>query len=146
MGPPAPPRMAATSMSKTWPWLACQVRRSRAAVRAGFDRIWEYACMCILWMDEIHFSPPKTPWNDDSPVNTNRQCFPKVSWVMPDFVHPPYGCGSKPMVRFLCFRCTPISEPISGDWDVHWGYGILTHGQNTWDLSPCLLKGRAFLS
>ena len=27
-------------------------------------------------------------------------------------------------------RCTPIVEPfLVGDWDVHCGYGILTHGQ-----------------
>ena len=33
----------------------------------------------LLWMDEIHFAPPKKPWNDDSPVNTNKQWFPMVS-------------------------------------------------------------------
>ena len=27
----------------------------------------------ILWMDEMHFAPPKKPWNDDSPVNTNKR-------------------------------------------------------------------------
>ena len=33
----------------------------------------------ILWIDEIHFAPPQTPWNDDSPVNTNKQWFPMHS-------------------------------------------------------------------
>ena len=33
-------------------------------------------CLVVLWMDEIHFAPPKKPWNDDSPVNTNKQWFP----------------------------------------------------------------------
>ena len=36
---------------------------------------------------------------------------------------PPRGCGSKPMVPFWG-RCLYFS----GDWDVHWGYGLLTHG------------------
>ena len=34
------------------------------------------------------------------------------------------GCGSTPMVPFCC-RCT---THFSGDWDVHWQYGLLTHG------------------
>ena len=40
-----------------------------------------------------------------------------------------YGCGSKPMVPFWG-RCTThqIWSISSGDWDVHWGYGLLTHG------------------
>ena len=42
-----------------------------------------------LWMDGIHFAPPKRPWKDDSPVNAKRG-FP---WFPTDagFVHPPYG-------------------------------------------------------
>ena len=32
-----------------------------------------------LWVDEIHFAPPKKPWNDDSPVSTSKQWFPMVS-------------------------------------------------------------------
>ena len=31
--------------------------------------------LVILWMDEIHFAPPKKPWNGDSPVNTKKQWF-----------------------------------------------------------------------
>ena len=30
-----------------------------------------------------------------------------------------YGCGSKPMPSLVHF---------SGDWDVRWGHGMLTHG------------------
>ena len=33
----------------------------------------------------------------------------------------------------------PISEYFSGDWDVHWGYGLLTHGQivaSFWPATP----------
>ena len=37
------------------------------------------------------------------------------------------GCGSKPMVQFWG-RCTTHFCLFSGDWDVYWGYGILTHG------------------
>ena len=38
------------------------------------------------------------------------------------------GFGSKPMVPFWV-GAPPILVYFSGDWDVHWGYGILTHGQ-----------------
>ena len=33
----------------------------------------------LLWMDEIHFAPPKKPWNEDSPVTTCKQRFLMVS-------------------------------------------------------------------
>ena len=26
----------------------------------------------------------------------------------------------------------PILVYFSGDWDVHWGYGVLTHGHISW--------------
>ena len=39
----------------------------------------------------------------------------------------PIGCGSKPMVPFWLVGAPPIVVYFSGDWDVHWGYGILTH-------------------
>ena len=32
-----------------------------------------------LWVDEIHFAPPKEPWNDGYPANSNEQWFPMVS-------------------------------------------------------------------
>ena len=39
-----------------------------------------------------------------------------------------YGCGSTPMVP-LWGRCTAhFRTYFSGDWDVHWGYGVLTYG------------------
>ena len=38
------------------------------------------------------------------------------------------GCGSKPMGSHFGVGA-PILVYFSGDWDVHWGYGILTHGQ-----------------
>ena len=38
-----------------------------------------------------------------------------------------YGCGSKPMVPFWG-SAPPSSVYFSRDCDVHWGYGILTHG------------------
>ena len=28
-------------------------------------------------------------------------------------------------------ECTHFRAYLSGDWDVHWGYGVLTHGQMT---------------
>ena len=45
------------------------------------------------------------------------------------FVHPQYGCGSKPIMgSHFGLGAPPIFDPVSGDWDVHSGYGILTHG------------------
>ena len=38
------------------------------------------------------------------------------------------GCGSKPMVPFWG-RCTTHFSLFSWDWDVHWGYGVLTRSQ-----------------
>ena len=35
-------------------------------------------------------APPKKPWNDDSPVNTNKQWFRMVSKWCRNFVHPQY--------------------------------------------------------
>ena len=33
-------------------------------------------------------------------------------------------------IPFWGFEHHPnLSQDVSGDWDVHWGYGILTHGQ-----------------
>ena len=48
----------------------------------------------VLWMDKM-LHPPKKPWNDDSPVNTNKLWFRMVSHgfkVVQDFVHPQYHC------------------------------------------------------
>ena len=38
------------------------------------------------------------------------------------------GCGSKPMVPSWG-GAPPILVYFSGDWDVRWRYGIMTHGQ-----------------
>ena len=38
------------------------------------------------------------------------------------------GCGSKPMGFHFGVGAPPILVYFSGDWDVHRGYGILTHG------------------
>ena len=41
---------------------------------------------------KIHFALPKIPWNDDSPVNTNKQMVSHVSKRCEmDFVHPQEG-------------------------------------------------------
>ena len=39
-----------------------------------------------------------------------------------------YGCGSKPFWHHFGVGAPPILVCFSGDWDVHWGYGVLTHG------------------
>ena len=41
-----------------------------------------------------------------------------------------FGVGAPPIL--VCF---------SGDWDVHWGYGLLTHGQKTTLRSSGILVG-----
>ena len=38
-----------------------------------------------------------------------------------------YGHGSKPMVPFWD-RCITHFRTYCSNWDVHWGYGVLTHG------------------
>ena len=38
-----------------------------------------------------------------------------------------YGYGSKLMVPFWGRCTTHFKTYFSGDWDVHWGYGLLTH-------------------
>ena len=45
----------------------------------------------ILWMVAKSISHHlRNLANDDSSVNTNKQWFPIVSWVVQDFVHPQY--------------------------------------------------------
>ena len=41
----------------------------------------------------------------------------------------PYGGGSKPMGSHFGVGefTTHFRTYFSGDWDVHWGYGLLTH-------------------
>ena len=48
----------------------------------GWQPIWSHI------VDGQNPAPPKNPWNEDSPVNTNEQWFPMLSLVMQDFVHP----------------------------------------------------------
>ena len=42
----------------------------------------------------------------------------------------PFGCGSNPFWDPILgsVNSPPILSYFSGDWDVHWGYGILTRG------------------
>ena len=40
----------------------------------------------------------------------------------------PHGCGSKPMVSHFGVGAPPTLVYFGGEWDVHWGYGLLTHG------------------
>ena len=40
-----------------------------------------------------------------------------------------FGVGTPPMLPILVY--------ISGDWDVHWGYRVLTHSH----LEPCQTTG-----
>ena len=43
-------------------------------------------------VDGRNLAPPKEPWNDDFPANTNKQWSPMDSkWCEMDFVHPYYG-------------------------------------------------------
>ena len=49
-----------------------------------------------------------------------------TTWNFPG--HNQNGCGSKPMGSHFGVGALPILVYFSGDWHVHWGYGILTHG------------------
>ena len=50
------------------------------------------------------------------------------------------GCGLKLMGSHFGIGAPPILVYLSGDWDVHWGYGVLTHGQMcVWLKTPELL-------
>ena len=70
--------------TKTLPWLVGYPWRS--LLPNPFDLMLqraspEYLChgrygRCVLWMNEIHFAPPKKPSNCDSPTNANNQCVP----------------------------------------------------------------------
>ena len=55
-----------------------------------------------------------------------------------------YGCGSKPMASHLGVGefTTHFRTYFSGDWDVHWGYEILTHGHM---FSPGSFRGNLSL-
>ena len=100
----------------------------------------------------VFFSfPEKTakngvPSNQDRPQSTHsstqvlparrpaaaRQAAARRS-LGPDF---PECRGSKPMVPFRGRCTTHFRTYFSGEWDVHWGYGILTHGRlYTWHFS-----------
>ena len=64
-------------------------------------------------------------WVDDPIVLGNDQPFLEGHG---DSLVDSFGRGSKPMVPFWG-RCTTHFQFIfCGDWSVHWGYGVLTHG------------------
>ena len=67
---------AAASEASTAPqgrWLRSQTSPTpNGAVKMGRSAFVE-----LLWMDKIHFAPPKKAWNDDSSVNTNKH------WLQP---------------------------------------------------------------
>ena len=72
----------------------------------------------ILWVNEIHFAPPKKPWSDDSSVNTNKRYgFNHGFQVVQDIVHPQYqrlwfqtwfpsGAKSTSQPSTVCLCCT----------------------------------------
>ena len=63
------------------------------------------------------------PWGGGLVAWTGTYIAPVAQWTPPG----KYDCGSKLMVPFWG-RCTTHIVYFSGDWDVHWGYGILTNG------------------
>ena len=50
-----------------------------------------------------------------------------------------YGCGSKPMGSYFGVGA-PMVVHSSWDWDVRWGYGILTHGHMGIQHALCAYK------
>ena len=54
----------------------------------------------MLWMDEIHFAPPKKPWKDDYPVNTHKQWFPRLrSWCRIWSIHSRSAFPKRPSIQ-----------------------------------------------
>ena len=49
--------------------------------------------------------------------------------------------GSKPMGSHFGVGAPPMLVYFSGDWDVHWGYGLLTHGQISLSVKPTTKQG-----
>ena len=71
-------------------------------------------------MDEI--LPPKNPWKDDSPTNTNKQWCPTVSkWCDMDFIGPQYvGTWSlSPWVVFVADSAPSSSSVIVNSLEPH---------------------------
>ena len=52
--------------------------------------MWDIEPNVTDTVDEIHFAPPRKPWYDDSPVNTNQQMASHGFKVVQEFVHPQY--------------------------------------------------------
>ena len=114
--------LSAVLQLATWPFQA-----------VGFCA--EVGSFCSMWMDEIHFAPPKKPWNDNSPVNTNNQWVPMFSKCRILSIHrDPFRTKQMPAwlrvntngIPFSC-RCTTHFSPFWRGLDVQWGYGSLTH-------------------
>ena len=101
----------------------------------------------ILWMDEIHFAPPKKPSGMSRFPCKYQQAMASHGFkVVQDFVHPQYvpqlgsHLGYTENIRLWLSKprgspsgvgefTTHFRTYFSGDWDVHWGHGILTPWQ-----------------
>ena len=60
---------------------------------------------------------------------TKSQTFSRGAESNPVFPVELRGLWVKTVLVPFWGRCTThFSRDFSGDWDVHWGYGILTHG------------------
>ena len=56
----------------------------------------------------------------------------------------PCGCGSKPMGCHFGPGAPPSLVYFSGDWDVHCGYGRLTHGHVPFKGIPCQVPDKLY--
>ena len=71
-------------------------------------------------------TPPKKPWNDDSPVNTNKQWLPMVSkWCRISSIHS-MAMGHNQWLHFGMDE-----HPFATYFDVRQGYRVLTHSHIT---------------
>ena len=92
---PRPPRRAGLLWAGAAPWPPPTLRRSAAPRISAMDSTDSLARCRVEarrperpTVDGRNPAPPKKPWNDDSPVNTNNQWFPHGFKVAPDFVYP----------------------------------------------------------
>ena len=70
-----------------------------------------FGCLVIQWMAEIHFAPPKKPWNDNFLVNTRQAMVFHGFKGVQDFVHAQYLVPQRvPTGAMLAFFGTPSRD------------------------------------
>ena len=92
---PWDPKTVLTTATLAW----LKIRESQGKPQVFVGKALSKAPFCFMFLSHSHTvdgrnpAPPKKPWNDDPPANTNKQWFSMISkWCEMDFVHPQYLC------------------------------------------------------